>query len=174
MQPDPLSSADKAATPLEFNGSFAPSKPFILWRGLKVVVGYAAETPLSAVGFFILAIVLRVLLPPLAGCGFAIAIGTIGSKYIWKILVLFKVEAFNTLETKALTFQKNHPYVQAICIIASFALAILTTVGSILAGTFIGIFNGIIVEANHRFMIIEKKRGEEKENAKRMNQLFSC
>lgn len=160
---------------LEFQGSFAPPKPSLFWRGIRVVVGLAAETPLAVIGFLILGIVLNVLMPPLAGCCFAISLGTLSSKLLWKILTKFRFEFFNLTERKALAFQKNHPYLQAASVAAAFALTILSPLASCLAGAAVGIFNGIIAEANHRFILIEKNRREEEELAPRqLNAALSC
>jgi hypothetical protein len=160
MNPQAPAPAEKPN--FEFQGSsFAPPEPSFIWRGFKVVVGLAAETPLSAIGMLILAIVLQVLLPPLAGCFFSLSLSTIASKFIWKILLLFRFEALDTLGRAALRFQQEHPYLQLVAAIAAVGLAVVSAIASILAAAALGVFNGIVAEANHRYMLIEKKRQEQ-------------
>jgi len=156
----------RAGLTLEFDGEFAPKKPSFIWRGFRIAVGFASETPLSVLGFLVLGVVLRVLFPPLAGAAFALSLATLASKFTWKVLSLTNVQVFHTIERWAVTFQQEHPYLQAALVAAAFGLAILSEGLSILAGTLLGIFNGIIVETNHRYMIIEKKRLEAASNRK--------
>lgn len=160
---------------LEFEGSFAPKQPSIFWRGAKVVIGLIAETPLSVIGFLILGIVLQVLFPPLSGCCFVLAFATLASKFLWKILTPLQFNILNELERNAVSFQEQHPYFQAACLAAAFGLAIISSLASVLAAAALGIFNGIVAEANLRYIITEKKRAEENTSlSKQMNEVLAC
>jgi hypothetical protein len=81
---------------------------------------------------------------------------------VWKIVLLFRLDALDNLERGALRFQQEHSYLQLVAAIAAIGLAALSATLSIIACAALGIFNGIIAEANHRYMLIEKNRQEAK------------
>lgn len=153
-----VSEIDAPDKSLEFQGSFAPPQPSILWRGFKVIVSLLSETPLSVLGFIIAGLVMTVLFPPLSITCFFLAASTLASKWIWKTLSLGDFSLIGSIERKAVKFQMDHPYLQAAFVVSSFALLIISEIASILAAIMIGVFNGIVAEANLRFTIVEKNR----------------
>lgn len=142
----------------DFQGSFAPPQPSFLWRGFKVVVGLITETPLSVLGFIIAGLVMTVLFPPVAAPCFALAAATFSSKFLWKILCITDLSLIHTIERKAVQFQEDHPFLQAIALASTVGLLIVSQLASILAAALLGVYNGIVAEANHRFVLAEKNR----------------
>lgn len=160
---------------LDFEGSFAPPQPSFLWRGFKVVVGLITETPLAAVGFIIAGLVMNVLFPPLAAICFALAAATFSSKFLWKILCFTDLSIIHTIERRAVQFQEEHPFLQAAALACAAGLLIISQIASILAAVLLGVFNGIVAEANHRFALAEKHRASSgKEDSLMRDEILNC
>lgn len=121
----------------------------VIWRGFKVTCNFLYETPAMVLGLLAAAVVAHIFIPYLAVTLYALAVASLCSKLVIKLVSRLDIKWLQRLEEWSWNLKKKFSYIQTVMIVCSLIAGYLFPILGIISATVVGGYNGIIFEIEY-------------------------